>query len=96
MTGSARQPSKPRRTKPYQPATGTEIEIDEVPTLEARTRGFLARFIAVSVAAGLAVTGVYGLATGQFMAVELVWAIAGPLVGAVIAYYFGAIRGDPP
>jgi len=92
MTSSANRPSRSSRPKPFQPAVGTEIEIDEVPTIEAKTRGFLARFIAISVAIAIAVTGSYGLVTGQFAAIEVVWAIAGPLVGAVVAHYFGAHR----
>jgi len=65
MTSSANRPSRSSSTKPYQPAVGTEIEIDEVPTIEAKTRGFLARFIAMSVAIAVAVTGSYGLVTEQ-------------------------------
>jgi hypothetical protein len=94
MARSASRPSNPHRKKPYQPAVGTEFEIDEVPTIDAKTRGFLARFIAMSVAIAVAVTGSYGLVTGQYVAIEVVWAIAGPLVGAVVAYYFGAHRRD--
>jgi len=48
----------------------------------------------VSVASAVAVTGSYGLVTGQYAAIEVVWAIAGPLVGAVVAYYFGVHRRD--
>jgi len=39
-------------------------------------------------------TGAYGLATGRYVAIEVVWAVAGPLVGAVVAYYFGVHRRD--
>jgi len=94
MTSSANRPSRLSRAKPLQPAVGTEIEIDDVPAIEAKTRGFLARFIAISVAIAIAVTGSYGLMTGQFGAVEVVWAIAGPLVGAIVAHYFGVHRRD--
>jgi len=80
--------------KPYQPAIGAEIEIEEVPTIEARTRGFLARYIAISVSAAIAVSGAYGLFTGNFTAVEVVWAVAGPIVGAMVLYYFGPQRND--
>lgn len=79
--------------KPYRPAIGKEFEIDEVPTIEARTRSFLARVVAVSATTALTITGLYGLTTAQFGPVEAVWAIAGPLVGAVMAYYFGVHRG---
>jgi|HubBroStandDraft_1064217.scaffolds.fasta_scaffold102575_2 hypothetical protein len=94
MPNSADRSSRSNSKKPYQPAVGTEIEIDEVPTIEAKTRGFLARFIAISVGIAVAVTGAYGLVTGQYAAIEVVWAIAGPLVGAVVAHYFGVHRRD--
>jgi hypothetical protein len=63
MTSSADRPSRSSRPKPFQPAIGIEIEIDDVPAIEAKTRGFLARFIAISVAIAIAVTGSYGLVT---------------------------------
>lgn len=94
MMSSVGRPSRSTSKKPYQPAVGTEIEIDEVPTIEARTRSFLAKFIAISVATAVAVTGAYALMTGHYAAIEVVWAIAGPLVGAVVAYYFGAHRRE--
>jgi len=67
-----------------------------VPTIEAKTRGFLARCIALTVAAAIAVTGTNGLMTGHYAALEVVWAIAGPLVGALMTYYFGAYRRHEP
>ena len=92
--GRSNRSSRRDSGKPFQPAVGREIEIDEVPTIEAKTRGFLARIIAICVAIGVGVTGAYGLATGRYAAIEVVWAIAGPLVGAVVAFYFGAHRRD--
>ncbi len=81
-----------RRTKPYQPAIGTDFgRVEEV---EAQTRGFLARFIALAAATSIAVTGIYGLVTGRYMAVITVWAIAGPIIGAVVSHYFGPQRND--
>jgi len=56
MTSSADRPSRSTSKKPYQPAVGTEIEIDEAPTIAAKTRGFLARLIAISVAVGTRIT----------------------------------------
>jgi hypothetical protein len=80
------------RAKPYQPAIGTDFgKVEEV---EARTRGFLTRFIALAAGAGVAVTGGYGLVTGNFTAVIAVWAIAGPIIGAVVSHYFGSQRND--
>ncbi len=89
-------PNAPRRNpwKPYQPALGTELELTEVPAIEARTRGFLARLIAVVSTAAVGVSGAYGLATGHYAAIEVVWAVAGPIVGAVTSHYFGPRRRD--
>jgi hypothetical protein len=42
----------------------------------------------------VAVTGGYGLITGNYMAVITVWAIAGPIVGAIVSHYFGPQRND--
>jgi len=84
----------PSSKKPFQPAIGREFPVDEVPTIEAKTRGFLAKFIALSVGLALFTTGTYGLRTGNYHALEAVWAIAGPIVGAVVTYYFGAHRKD--
>jgi len=53
-----------------------------------------ARFIAFSVGLALFASGTYGLWTGNYHALEGVWAIAGPIVGAVVAFYFGAQRKD--
>jgi hypothetical protein len=87
---------EPRRSgqkkKPFQPAIGTDFgTVEEV---EAKTRGFLARLIALTAAAGIVVTGGYGLITGNYMAVITVWAIAGPIIGAIVAHYFGPQRKD--
>jgi hypothetical protein len=86
----AAQPDK--KTRPFQPAIGTEFA--GVREVEARDRGFLARSIAVATIGAVAVTGLYGLATGNFVAVIGVWSVAGPIVGAVVAYYFGPQRND--
>jgi hypothetical protein len=92
VTPNKKIPSGPR-AKPFQPAIGTDFgRVEEV---EARTRGFLTRFIALAAGAGLAITGGYGLVTGNYTAVIAVWAIAGPIFGAVVSHYFGSQRNDP-
>jgi hypothetical protein len=79
-----------RKTKPFQPAIGREFGgVEEV---EAKTRGFLARVIASVTAIGVVATGTYGLVTGNYTAVIAVWAVAGPIVGALVTYYFGPQR----
>ena len=40
--------------------------------------------------------GVQGLRTGNFGGLEAVWAVAGPVFGAITAYYFGPQRKDQP
>jgi hypothetical protein len=42
----------------------------------------------------IAITGTYGLFSGNFTPLEAAWAIAGPIVGAIVAYYFGPQRKD--
>jgi hypothetical protein len=83
--------SQPRRqTKPFQPAIGREF--DGVHEVEAKTRGFLARVVASVTAIGVLSTGAYGLVTGNYTAIIGVWAVAGPIVGALMTYYFGPYR----
>ena len=87
-------PSQSRRRgpKPFQPAVGQDFgAIEEV---EARTRGYLARLIASAAAAALGVTGAKSLADGTYTAVVGCWAVAGPIVGALVSYYFGHRRKD--
>ena len=93
MKASADKRGKPR-SKPFQPAIGAEFPLSDVPTIEARTRGFLARGLAIFVSVAVAITGAYGLATANFLPLEAVWAVAGPIVGAIVAYYFGPQRKD--
>jgi hypothetical protein len=87
-TWSARSSGRKR----YQPAIGAAFDIDQVPTIEAKTRGFLARLIALSAAAAIAVAATNGLMNGRYAALEVVWAVVGPLVGALMTHYFGTYR----
>jgi hypothetical protein len=81
-----------QRKKPFQPAIGTDFgAVEEV---DAKTRGFLARLIALTAASGVAIAGGYGLITGNYTAVITIWAIAGPIIGAIVSYYFGPRRND--
>jgi hypothetical protein len=94
MRSPSTKQTKTTSRKPYQPAVGREIEVDEVLLVEARTRDFLAKLFAVSTVLAVVVTGVHGLLTGAYHLVEVVWAIAGPIIGAMVAYYFGPQRKD--
>ena len=75
-----------RAQKPYQPAIGEKFDVQEA---DAKTRGFLARSIALATIAAVAITGSYGLYTGKFGPVNAVWIVAGPIIGAVVNHYFG-------
>jgi hypothetical protein len=81
-----------RLNKPFQPAIGTDI--GGVEDVEAKTRDFLARSIVLASGSMVAVTGGYGLITGIYTPLIAVWAVAGPLIGAVVTYYFGPQRND--
>ena len=86
-----REQSRPRRgLKPFQLAIGRDF--GGVDAIEAKTRGFLARLIASAAATGVAVAGGKSLLDGNYAAVIGCWAVAGPIVGALVAYYFG-LRG---
>ncbi|WP_428486327.1 hypothetical protein [Rhodopila sp.] len=82
--------SEPR----FQPRIGMDFELHEVHVIDARTRGFLSRVIAVGAGGAVSVTGAYGLATGSYAAVEIVWAVAGPMLGALVTHYFGSAGKD--
>lgn len=78
--------SEPR----FRPRIGTEFDLEDVHLIDARTRGFLSRVIAVDAGGAVAITGSYGLASGNYVAVEVVWAVAGPMCGALVTNYFGS------
>jgi hypothetical protein len=74
----------------FRPSVGRDFDIQAVHAIEARTRGFLSRAIAFSSGGALAVSGTYGIATGNFVGLEVVWAVAGPMCGALVTHYFGS------
>ncbi|MBV9783638.1 MAG: hypothetical protein JO264_07435 [Acidisphaera sp.] len=79
-----------QKKKPFQPAIGKDFgSVDEV---EARTRDFLARVIALGVMIMLLVSGGYGLFTGNYVPVVGVWSVTAPIIGALVTYYFGPKR----
>ena len=81
-------------SKPFQPAIGRDFPISDVPAIEARTRGFLARGLAIFVQGSLALSGGYALWTRDYLPLEAVSAVGGPIGGAMVAYYFGPQRKD--
>ena len=94
MVGEIRTKTKsPRRqNKPFQPAPGKDFgSVEEV---DAKTRGFLARFVAYSSIVSLVAACGYGVINNSYTALMEVWAVAGPFIGAVVAYYFGPVRND--
>ncbi|PPQ25746.1 hypothetical protein [Rhodopila globiformis] len=82
--------SEPR----FRPRIGRDFELEEAHVIDARTRGFLSRAIAIGAGCAVAVTGTYGLATGSYLAVEVVWAVAGPMLGVTVSHYFGSAGKD--
>ncbi|MDE2005569.1 MAG: hypothetical protein KGI51_03290 [Rhodospirillales bacterium] len=91
------QPPRPGRRpggKPFPPAIGRDFDIADATVIEARTHGVLARGLASFAGAAVMVTGLYGLATRRFAPLQITWAVAGPLVGAVVSTYFGLDRRD--
>jgi hypothetical protein len=81
--------------KPFQPAFGKDdFEVTEPQLVEAKTRGFLVRLVAVMIAAAVGITGLRGLLTGDYHALTAVWTVAGPIMGAMVAYFFAVHRKD--
>jgi hypothetical protein len=80
----------------FRPRIGRDFDLEEVHVIDARTRGFLSRFIAIGAGGAVAITGGYGLASGNYLAVEVVWAVAGPMCGAMVTHYFGSAGKDTP
>jgi hypothetical protein len=78
----------------FRPRIGRDFDLEEVHIIDARTRDFLTRAIALGVGAAVGITGGYGLATGSYVAVEVVWAVAGPMFGALVTHYFGSAGKD--
>ncbi len=86
---------RPPRSEPrYRLRVGSDFELYEAHVIDARTRGFLSRSIAVGAGGSVAVTGAYGLATGSYVPLEVVWAVAGPMFGALVTHYFGSAGKD--
>jgi len=84
------QASEPR----FRPRIGRDFDLEEVHVIDARTRGFLSRAVAIGSFTGIGITGGYGLATGNYVAVEVIWAVAGPMLGAMVTHYFGSAGKD--
>jgi hypothetical protein len=87
-----------RRTEEarFQPRVGLEFDLHEVRVLDARSRGFLLRAFTVGACGAVTVAGIYSLVTGNFVAIEVVWAVAGPMFGAMVTYYFGPAGKHAP
>lgn len=88
-----RPPSRAGR-KPFQPAIGRDFDVESVPTVEAGTRGMLARGITHFAGFVVVMTGGYGAVSGDFQPLMASWAVIGPIIGAIVAYYFGPRRTD--
>jgi len=82
------------KKKPFQPAIGPDYEVNTARLIEAKTRDFIAKLAVVVIVVAVAITGLCGLWTGDFRNLIAVWAVAGPITGAIIAYFFGMHRKD--
>lgn len=89
MRGLNKGPKSAGSKKRFQPAIGTDFELHQVASIEAKNRGFVARALIYLSGLAIIVAGGYGLATGNFSAIGGVWAVVGPLIGTVVGYYFG-------
>jgi hypothetical protein len=87
-------PGRRSTRKPFQPAPGRDIQIESVPTIEAKTKGFFLRALVSAALVSLSVTGVYGLVYRQFGPLQSVWIVVGPVMGAMINHYVGTHRRD--
>jgi hypothetical protein len=92
FTRGNRSETAHRVFKPFRPAIGEElVGVQEV---QEKTRDFLARLIGSAAVTGILATGGYGIITGNYVTVIGVWSVAGPIVGALVTYYFGPQRND--
>jgi hypothetical protein len=90
-----RSRTRPPSSKPrFRPRIGQDFDLEEVHVIDARTRGFLSRAIAIGAGGAVVITSGYGLATGSYVALEVVWAVAGPMFGALVTNYFGLAGKD--
>jgi hypothetical protein len=90
-----RSRTRPPSSEPrFRPRIGRDFALEKVHVIDARTRGFLSRAIAIGAGGAVVITGGYGLATGSYVTVEVVWAVAGPMFGALVTYYFGLAGKD--
>jgi len=90
QSGSGRK----RLNKPFQPAPGRDIQIETVPAIEARTKGFFVRAVVPAALSALAVTGGYGILHKEYAPLQGVWVVVGPIVGAMVNHYFGGHGRD--
>jgi steroid 5-alpha reductase family enzyme len=73
--------------KPFQPAIGRDF--GSVEDVEVRTRAFIAKVVVIASVAAALVAGGYSVVTGNYAVIPTVWAVVGPLLGAVVSHYFG-------
>jgi len=89
--------SAKKKANKYTPATGRDFEIEVRVTDEyktSRVRDNLSYMIMVTALLALALSAGRGFYSGTFEAVKDVWTVAGPLIGAIVGYYFHRGRKD--
>lgn len=75
----------------YQPAHGRDFDVS-LEQLDAyttsRTRDRVGYIVLGASLGATGVAAVYGFASGDFGGLRDVWAVAGPIVGGIVGYYF--------
>jgi hypothetical protein len=80
----------------FQPRIGRDFDLEDAHVIDGKARGFLSRAIAIGAGGAFGLTGIYGLATGSYLAVEVVRAVDGPMLDALVTNYFGSKGKDQP
>ncbi len=85
-------PGKPRPAKSYKVAIGRDFSVVEIQARTdhstAQTRDVIARVLLACVVFALGYATIQGVFKNDWSYLQTIWVPAGPLVGAMTAYYF--------
>ncbi len=95
----AQSPDPHTSPKPFQPAHGRDFDNARATKAETeqarnRTAGHIAYVLIGSILFALAYALVISTRSASYTPLAQVWAVAGPLVGALVAYYFRRDQRD--
>jgi hypothetical protein len=83
---------KPVGNRSYKAAIGRDFSVQEIEARTdhstAQTRDLIARVLLACVVFAIAYAAIKGVTKGDWSYLQTVWVPAGPLVGAMTAYYF--------